>query len=131
MSDPRRKGFCEERSGFLFSHDCPRIAVNECSSCGKSICQDHTVVIEQNLVCTTCAKNRWRRSDTESQEDRPYGDQRHSPFFYHSYYSGWGSYGRGYWGHRQYHDPHDFTEADGESLMVGSEEDFEHDMSGS
>ena len=130
MSDPRRKGFCAERAGFLFSHDCPRIAAKQCSACGKAICQDHTVVDAQSLVCTTCAKKSRREDDTENQEDQVH-EQRHSPFFYHSYYSGWGSYGRGQWGHSHYHDPHDFTEADGESLMAASEEDFAHDMSGS
>ena len=66
------------------------------------------------------------------------------PFFYDydTYYPGYGSYRRGYWGHsyyrdrdRNYYDANrrstDFTEADGESFEHEGDQDYEMDLDAS
>lgn len=124
--DPRMQGMCAERSGFLFSHACTRMAAGQCSRCTKEICEEHTFASEEGLLCTTCAKKarRQQRGGMSS------GRYRHNPFFYHGYYHGWGHHRRGHWGHDEA-DKNDLTEADGESLQAEGDEDFEQDMGGS
>jgi hypothetical protein len=125
--DPRHKGMCAERSGFLFSHECTRMSSGNCTRCTKEICAEHTFASEEGLLCTTCAKKARRQQRAGMSSDR----HRHDPFFYHGYYHGWGHYGHGHWGHHHYRDENDLTEADGESLQAEADEDFEQDMGGS
>ncbi|HEX8822555.1 MAG TPA: hypothetical protein VF794_21695 [Archangium sp.] len=114
-------GACQERAGFLFTHDCPRSATQSCTRCAKSICHEHSRSVEEEVLCIECART---AAPTE-----PSGDD---PYFYSSYYyRNYGFYGHGAWGSQDLHDPNDFTEADGEALRADRPGDFEEDMSGS
>lgn len=78
------------------------------------------------------SRARGRDDDFDGDFDDDFGDD---PYFYaYAYYEGYGSYGRGEWGHahaRDLDDPVDFTEADGEAFAVERDTDFEHDMGAS
>jgi hypothetical protein len=133
-------GPCQERAGFLFSHECPRLASHICTECTKVICDEHSQLMDGTQVCIGCATDDDDDEDDEgtegelpdSWEDEP------NPYLASSYYyRDYGYYGHGSWGHDLVHDPNDFTEADGESLRnEGSEsfegsDSFEEDMGGS
>jgi hypothetical protein len=130
MHSPTRElGPCMERAGFLFSHDCPRVADRQCSHCLKAICDEHSHLVDEEMLCTHCASNDEDDDEDEgtegelpdSWEDEP------NPYLYSSYYyRDYGYYGHGSWGHDLVHDPNDFTEADGESLRSESTEGSEH-----
>lgn len=136
------KGICNEKAGLLFSHPCDRMQKNHCQRCERPICQDHTHQdpIGGQEVCTTCLKQSRQkqqdanrgRNNLSSYEDHDHfhNDHYHDPYFYGTYYgSHWGTGGYGSFTHsRSHHDPHDFTEADGESFRVQSDEGFESDM---
>ena len=131
MSFPMKTplGACQDRSGFLFSHDCPRNASAMCTRCGMGLCEQHSHMLDAEVLCTSCAKQA-REEDSEHEGDSEPSGWEDDPYLYSSYhYEGYGYYGRGYWGHE--HDPHDFTEADGESLLTEGHGDFEEDMGGS
>ncbi|MAD80759.1 MAG: hypothetical protein CMJ50_07950 [Planctomycetaceae bacterium] len=125
-------GICNEKSGFLFSHECFRSPIGNCSSCQKPVCEDHSHAFDGNVLCTSCAKkDRKRRGRDET--GRQYGPSRHyddhDPYFYGGYYYG-ATYYDSYHHHgSSVHDPHDFTEADAESLASEGDEGFESDMS--
>jgi hypothetical protein len=123
---------CQERAGFLFAHDCPRPATQQCDRCAKPICTRHGHPAESGeLLCTTCFKGQ-HASEDEPDSDVPLDEESDNPYLYSSYYyRGHGYYGRGHWGHDVLHDPNDFTEADGESLRANVQRDFEEDMGGS
>ena len=130
---------CEERSGFLFAHDCHEPVVESCATCNKAICQVHSHPQSGGLVCSTCAKGAARQKPSSqaaksSRRDRTTRDRHYhdSPFLYGSAYYGYGygHYGHGYWGSRHMNRD-DFTEADGESLSGGAGEGFEDDVGGS
>ncbi len=127
---------CNDRAGFLFSHDCPYPPVNECKQCGRPICDDHTRYNEASEpTCVSCSKAgiaskpiRRIPGRRDSQYDDPY-------FYSYGHYHGYGYYGPGYWGHSSYHsashgDDRNFTAGDSE-VLAESEDDatFEKDMS--
>ena len=123
-------GMCNERSGFLFSHECYRPTVESCNSCQKPVCEDHSHKIEGTVLCTACAKkDRQRRGRDESGRRYSHSDyyDDHDPYFYGGYYYGYGYYGSYHGSSRG--DPDDFTEADAESLASETDEGFESDMS--
>ncbi|MCA8924494.1 MAG: hypothetical protein KDD82_21970 [Planctomycetes bacterium] len=139
---------CEETAGFLFKHRCGREAQTECLQCGKPICLKHVKSPGGQEHCVHCTRDklgakirppaprrsraRGRDDDFDGDFDDDFGDD---PYFYaYAYYEGYGSYGRGEWGHahaRDLDDPVDFTEADGEAFAVERDTDFEHDMGAS
>ena len=47
---------CQERSGFLFAHDCDRPAAWACTQCAKMICAEHTRMSEQGYTCISCLR---------------------------------------------------------------------------
>jgi hypothetical protein len=53
---------CQDRSGFLFSHPCDRLATGQCTTCGKAICVEHTRLTDTGPRCVTCLR-------TEAQHD--------------------------------------------------------------
>lgn len=57
---------CQERSGFLFAHDCDWPAQWSCERCGKRICERHTHQDEQARQCITCSKQQ-RAGRTDEQ----------------------------------------------------------------
>ena len=135
---PHQLGPCQDKAGFLFAHDCPRSAAQECTRCLKAICDGHSHLVDEVLLCTGCASN----DDDDDEEDEgtegelpDAWEDEPSPYLSSSYYyRDYGYYGHGSWGHDLVPDPNDFTEADGESLRnEGSEssELFEEDMGGS
>lgn len=134
MTKKWESGACNEKSGFLFNHECFRPPSAVCSLCQKPICDDHTHLSDQaGQVCTSCAKKRQkpgRRGQSSSQRGRSshdHHDRYNEPYFYGGYYFGT-SYYDSYQG-RGVSDPHDFTEADAESLASEMDEGFENDMS--
>lgn len=46
---------CQERRGFLFSHDCGEPAAYGCFRCKKGICAAHQRMAEEGPLCLTCA----------------------------------------------------------------------------
>lgn len=135
---------CEERSGFLFAHDCEEPVAERCSTCNKSVCQSHAHPAAGGLQCTSCAKAAGSKASVAQpprgqaqgnragrRRDRHDDDFWHSsPYLYGGAYYGYGHYGHGYWGSRHMHRD-DFTEADGQSLSGGAGEGFEDDIGGS
>lgn len=150
MVDPRAEGPCQETSGFLFPHECPRRAMQTCQRCHKAVCNRHTHFDGEEALCTSCAKKlRVRRGRPARSRSHGYGTVHEDPYFYGgTCYRGYGTYAAGYWGHRHYassyrddehatggHDPDDFTEADGAATNGLSPEvegdRFEEDMGAS
>lgn len=130
-------GTCNEKTGFLFKHDCPHPPAGNCSLCGKPICSEHTHHLDNEACCTLCAKqdDKQRRGKSRSRTGH-YEDDFGEPYFYSDhYYDGYGRYRPGYWGYSYYAMSHhdtgmeDFTAADAESLATEGAEDFESDMS--
>jgi hypothetical protein len=109
-------GHCQETAGFLFTHPCDRPRAHACQSCGKSICIEHTRLIEARRLCVACARS------AAAFDDR-------DPYFYgHSYYgSHWHDWGSG----RSRHDPDDFTDGDASSLKHPGDATFEDDLEAS
>ena len=136
--DPRT---CNERSGFLFQHDCSSLPDVTCSQCQKPICTRHTHYVDNEPFCTGCAKQDLRQQRQETQHRRRRHDADYEdPYFYgDEYYRGYGRYRQGYWGYKHFStwgmhdhdhgDMHDFTSADGASMMHEGDGDFEMDMS--
>ena len=120
---------CNDRSGFLFSHDCDYPPVNLCMTCGRPICDEHTRYDSASqTICVTCAK----QSSNQDPNNAPSNDD---PYFYgQRHYRGYGHYGPGYWGHHSYVEAtshHDGGFTAGDSQALGDEDDatFESDMS--
>lgn len=132
---------CEERAGFLFSHQCHEPVSERCTTCSKGICQAHAHPEAGGLICSSCAKgtsrreqraNRRRSGGRHHHDDSYHHDSfhHHSPYLYGGAYYGYGHYGHGYWGSHHMH-RNDFTEADGQNLSGGATEGFEDDVGGS
>ena len=135
--DPRT---CNDRSGFLFQHDCDRLPVSTCCQCQKPVCESHTHYVDNEAHCISCAKRdqkEQRRAATGQRRRRQDYDHYDDPYFYgDDYYQGYGRYRPGYWGYTHYsvwssRDSHDFTSGDAESMMHEGDGDFgyETDMS--
>jgi len=150
------EGTCNEKSGFLFKHECFQLPSGNCQACGKPVCEDHAHELPDGTFCTTCARTHLKSGKakpTSSSDDttssRTYHDHYYygnDPFLYSSsYYYGY-HYGSSSWrstSHRDSsgtssdtseNDPRDFTEADGGSFEVEADadlggDDFENDMS--
>ena len=140
-------GMCNEKSGFLFSHECFHPPDGQCGKCQKPVCEEHSHSDGGIVICTTCVRKSRQRDGTQTHDDHhshyeshwepPDPDQRdgtqthddHHPYFYGGYYAGYGYYGGSQFADRV--DPIDFTEADSESLAGEADEGFENDMSAS
>ncbi|MBZ4412728.1 hypothetical protein OWM54_23140 [Myxococcus sp. MISCRS1] len=115
MSPASANPGCQVRLGFLLPHECGAPASIPCELCGKLACELHLTSQEDQTVCTGCAGVLSGESDEAS-----------------TYYDDYGYYGRGAsWGGGSSRDPHDFTEADGESLRHEEDASFEEDLGGS
>jgi hypothetical protein len=125
-------GNCNEKSGFLFSHECFQSPVNKCNMCGKPVCQEHSHSDGAAVVCTSCAKKDHKRAQERGGRRRSRYHDDHDPYFYGGYYYGYG-YHDGYYGENSGADTgqFDFTEADSASLETEGDEAFESDMSAS
>ncbi len=131
MAELWRPGRCNETAGFLFQHECGNAPIAQCDACRKPLCAEHLHDAAGQRLCTTCVKQQQRQQagrSTHIDNDDPY-------FYGDRYYDGYGRYTTGYWGHHyiqgRRHEPHDFTEADAESLQETGfdDEDFETNMS--
>lgn len=125
---------CDEKAGFLFSHDCSHPAQWACGSCNKNVCEKHAHRRNAQTLCTSCVKKAERHADRHAGKGRgTHVDD--DPFLYTTYYYyGYGYYGRGSWGwdsYNEHSDASDFTEADGMSLMAAGDEAWEQDMGAS
>ncbi|WNG50006.1 hypothetical protein F0U60_42205 [Archangium minus] len=133
MSPPFQESLdpCLEKAGFLFAHDCPRPAAQQCARCAKPICIQHGHPVESGeVLCTTCLKQEGMTGSGSDPDTTQEGEE--NPYLYSSYYyQDHGYYGPGSWGHELLHDPNDFTEADGASLRAKVKHHFEEDMGGS
>lgn len=120
------QGPCQETRGFLFKHACAQTAVYSCAVCRKAVCHSHMRQTESGMTCISCAKSSIRQRPIDRQ-DRRYRDH-YDPYHYgYGYYGPHGYYNTHYWDH---HDAHDFTEADGASLVnedAGEFGGFEND----
>lgn len=56
---------CQDRSGFLFSHPCDRLATGQCVTCGKMICVEHTRLTETGPRCVSCLRDEQWRTDRD------------------------------------------------------------------
>lgn len=139
-----QSGICNEKSGFLFSHACERLATSVCAKCEKPVCGQHcsTLQSDSTVLCVVCRKKRRAEENARStdyssgrrhRDDYYYDD----PYYYGDHYYGsstYGSSGRSTRRDDSYsaarrNDPADFTEADSENLVTESDGDFENDMS--
>jgi hypothetical protein len=107
-------GRCEETAGFLFTHPCDRPPAHACQSCRKTICVEHTRLVDARRLCVACART------AAAIDDR-------DPYFYgHSYYgSPW------HHGGTSTRDPDDFTDGDSASLQHSGDATFEDDLDAS
>ncbi|QSQ21842.1 hypothetical protein JY651_42965 [Pyxidicoccus parkwayensis] len=123
------EGPCQYRTGFLFAHECGRLAGATCSKCGKRVCDMHLTALGEGLVCASCAEDDDGDEDSEggSDSDVDSSDEDDPSYYYKDY----GYYGPGSTWSRDGNDPHDFTEADGESLRHEEDASFEEDLGGS
>ena len=122
---------CNDRAGFLFSHDCPYPPVNECQQCGRPICDEHTRYNANSEP--TCVSG--MKTAATSDDSIDHRNQDNDPYFYgDTHYRGYGNYSHGYWGHSSYRsashgDSRDFTAGDSEGLSDADDATFEKDMS--
>ena len=129
--DPR---ICNERSGFLFQHECDQLPEAHCSQCSRPVCESHTHYVDNEPFCTTCAKQdaKSQRKEAGRRQRTRHHDHYDDPYFYgDTYYHNYGRYRPGYWGFAHYssYHSHDFTSGDAESVMYEGDGDFETDMS--
>jgi len=110
---------CKERSGFLFAHDCDRIASSSCIECQKQICHMHTRTTERGALCISCHKKAGKaEAASPSREGRRYeGD----PF----------GYGDMYYDNYNYYDSDDYAAFDRDAAPEADEREFESDFDGS
>ena len=80
-------GNCNEKSGFLFSHECFQSPVNKCNMCGKPVCQEHSHSDGAAVVCTSCAKKDHKRAQERGGRRRSRYHDDHDPYHYdHGYH---------------------------------------------
>jgi len=135
-SPPSPSGVCQEKSGFLFKHDCPYPADQTCQRCHKPICSRHTRYQEELVVCIRCSRRPAAGAGPQPADrtGRHYYDDSYD--YGHRHYSGYGHYHTGMWGawwygsHRHY-DTNDLTEADAVNLAAEGDEAFEQDLGAS
>ncbi|MCA9175821.1 MAG: hypothetical protein KDB14_15150 [Planctomycetales bacterium] len=128
---------CNERSGFLFQHECGNLPDAACAQCGKPVCEQHTHYVDNEPYCTSCAKLDLKQRRGESRQRWSNDSGYEDPYFYGDhYYRGYGRYRTGYWGHAYYshysdndYYGNDFTSGDAESMLHEGDGDFEMDMS--
>ncbi len=70
---------CQERSGFLFSHDCDLPAIASCEKCARRICSAHQRFANGRSMCISCERALGR---TEEDRDDPY-------FYADTHFPGW------------------------------------------
>lgn len=133
MANEWDTSICNEKSGFLFSHDCYMVPHETCQRCQKPICLEHSHKEGATTTCTTCAKKRRSRSDGAGRTRRMGRYDDYDPYFYGGFYHGYGNhgYGNGLGMHAGGHDPFDFTDADASGLVGDGDGGFENDMSAS
>lgn len=99
-------GTCNEKSGFLFKHECFQLPTSTCQACGKPICEDHSHELPDGTFCTSCARGQIKRpvapagqsaksGDSTRNVDRDEYHYHNDPYLYSSsYYYGyhWGSH---------------------------------------
>ena len=76
---------CEERSGFLFAHECDRPVAWSCASCGKAICAEHTRMTETGYGCISCVRTQNQQADEQQKEQQQQADgtqTTNDPYFY-------------------------------------------------
>lgn len=146
-------GTCNEKSGFLFKHECFQLPTSNCQTCGKPICEDHSHELPDGTFCTSCARGQIKKpvgpsrlpaQDGTANRTAEYSDHhyyRNDPYLYSSsYYYGyhWGSHSSRPSSSRHdstpassamsadvpANDPLNFTEADGGSFETEQDEDM-------
>ncbi len=99
-------GTCNEKSGFLFKHECFQLPTSNCQTCGKPVCEDHAHELPDGTFCTSCARGQIKKpidpskrpaNDGNSTRNSNYDQHYYNndPYFYSSsYYYGyhWGSH---------------------------------------
>jgi hypothetical protein len=111
---------CQERSGFLFAHECDRPVAWSCATCGKAICAEHTRMTESGYGCISCV----RLQNTQTEQDREQqqaqnqqgtaGTETDDPYFYadDDYDSSWDPSDRRAFGNRSSSSSTDEPEGD-------------------
>jgi hypothetical protein len=81
------------------------------------------------MLCTSCVKKAQRTSPGGPSQQRHHQNEGYDddPYFYGGFY--YGAYYYDTYHGSSHGDPHDFTEADAESLAMEGDEGFESDMS--
>lgn len=64
---------CEDRSGFLFAHECTRPATVSCTDCGKHLCALHLRGEGGRPLCVKCAAAAGSGVPPTSQDPYAYG----------------------------------------------------------
>ena len=94
-------GTCNEKSGFLFKHECFQLPTSACQTCGKPICEDHSHELPAGTFCTSCARDQIKQPTGPSRlpptdgsstpsNDHDHYHYRNDPYLYgSSYYYGY------------------------------------------
>ncbi len=72
---------CQERSGFLFAHDCSRPAQYACGQCGKQVCKEHVRDPTADPLCISCFKDKGYRG-ADDYDPYYYRHRRYSHYHY-------------------------------------------------
>lgn len=100
---------CEFQRGFFTLHNCERLAVANCESCGRAACQQHLTAQSSARLCADCAE---KQNQTAATND--YGDD--WVYSYRSrYYTG---------GYRPFsYNQHDYNSFDNQTDGIADDED--------
>jgi hypothetical protein len=86
---------CAAKRGIFTLRDCELPAITDCSDCGKPLCGEHAVWIEQVAYCNPCSMNRGQNTgDSDSNDWESTGwsgrwrDNYHRQQNYHAIYYG-------------------------------------------
>ena len=84
---------CQERSGFLFSHECDQPSKDFCSQCKKALCELHGRVADGVTYCPPCAKSQGvsetvtrKGKAVKRRRDDGYYDLYDDPYWYRDRY---------------------------------------------
>jgi hypothetical protein len=58
-------GKCIVKRGFFVLRDCGKQAMNACSFCSRAVCQEHSLMRGQTLVCLDCNARQQQLTDEE------------------------------------------------------------------
>ena len=118
---------CAIKRGFFVLRDCGNTAFNACQYCSRLVCQEHSLMDGQMLICLDCRARQKQLTDEEQKEmianESSFGRSGlHT--YRHSYYSS-RNYAPFYTGiyYSQYYDTYDTRAFDKRATQEGFDDD--------